>query len=990
MVCNGIQVTAPALDLATLARGYLMHDPDMASRLQTLLRRTDVPDPIRQELQVLAARLKPVGGDAAPGCGDGTAPAGDDPHGATLVSDLVNEGSDRYRGGTGPRREGEDSGPSWASSGSGRALAADGAPGTGVGSSRGNGEENGLDLGTFPERYEDRGLLGVGSMGEVRRVRDPNLDRTVAIKLLRSETAYREADIARFVAEARITAQLQHPGIVSVHELGRLPGGRYYFTMDEVRGRTLEEVIQEVHQASSGGQWRPSPTGWTFRRLVDAFHRVCATVAFAHARGVVHRDLKPSNVMLGEFEEVLVVDWGLAKVLPRRGRRRPGSGEACGTRESAVCEDLLERDLHATMPGLVAGTLAYMAPEQARSEQDRISAATDVFALGAILYQILEGAPHITAADFHSGMRQLLCEPVRPPGRAVWEERPAEADAGAGGGLNRLPVPGQLQQICLRAMAMDPRDRPRDAGVLADEIAAWLEGARRRERALQVVEEARRLEADVAELREQASTLRKEATDHLESVPPSAPVAMKKKGWVLEDRAAELERTAEVTEAEMLQVLDGALTLEPHLVEARDMLADHYRRLHAEAELRRNATLAARYESMLRAFDTGRHRAYLEGRGAVTLVTDPPGATVTCYRYEQRERRLVPILTGEMGETPVLREPMASGSYLFVLEHPGCTPVSYPVRLGREEHWDGVRPGDHEPRPIYLPREGELGPGDIYVPAGVFQSGGDWLSEQTSLPYRRIWLDGFVIGRYPVTNRLYLEFLNALVAEGREAEALAHVPRERTIGERVGQVVYGQDNEGRFVLRPDADNDLWDLDWPVFLVDWYSARAYARWLGRKMAKPWRLPWELEWEKAARGVDGRYYPWGDFLDPTWCCVRESHPDQHLPAKVDSYPIDTSPYGARGMAGGAVDWCLDRFHRLGPGVSPGDPCLPNMAQEPDDSARSDAMRTIKGGAWSFFQRSARATRHAGVSGTVRDHGIGFRLARTFPVRPRRPGP
>src|SRR5690606_17346235 len=113
----------------------------------------------------------------------------------------------------------------------------------------------------------------------------------------------------RFVEEAQCSAQLQHPGIVPVHELGRLADGRLYFTMREIRGRTLTEVIAEVHEASGDGEWRPGPSGFTFRRLVDAFHRVCEAVAYAHHRGVIHRDLKPDNVMLGEHGEVLVVDW---------------------------------------------------------------------------------------------------------------------------------------------------------------------------------------------------------------------------------------------------------------------------------------------------------------------------------------------------------------------------------------------------------------------------------------------------------------------------------------------------------------------------------------------------------------------------------------------------------------------------------------------------------------------------------------------------------
>ena len=162
-----------------------------------------------------------------------------------------------------------------------------------------------LDVGA----YEDLGMLGRGGMATVRRVRDPELRRVMAMKILRPELASIPRAHSLFRAEAQTSAQLAHPGIVPVHEIGELPDGQVYFTMKEVHGRTFTEVIAEVHDTTA------ALSAWSLPRLVGAFRQVCDAVAYAHARSVVHRDLKPDNIMVGDYGEVLVLDWGVAKTL---------------------------------------------------------------------------------------------------------------------------------------------------------------------------------------------------------------------------------------------------------------------------------------------------------------------------------------------------------------------------------------------------------------------------------------------------------------------------------------------------------------------------------------------------------------------------------------------------------------------------------------------------------------------------------------------------
>ena len=220
-------------------------------------------------------------------------------------------------------------------------------------------------------RYEALGVLGRGGMSTVYRARDRELEREVALKVMAPEG---EGTVARLRTEARVLARLEHPGLVPVHDVGTLPDGRVFYVMRLVRGKRLDEHAR---------QERSLPA------LLRLFERVCEAVAFAHAQGVLHRDLKPANVMVGPFGEVLVLDWGLAKLT--------GAGpaaEAAGPRPVAAAEEgalgALADAPTRTRRGTVLGTPGFMAPEQARGEVDRLDERADVYALGAMLRFLIE------------------------------------------------------------------------------------------------------------------------------------------------------------------------------------------------------------------------------------------------------------------------------------------------------------------------------------------------------------------------------------------------------------------------------------------------------------------------------------------------------------------------------------------------------------------------------------------------------------------------
>jgi formylglycine-generating enzyme required for sulfatase activity/tRNA A-37 threonylcarbamoyl transferase component Bud32 len=781
-----------------------------------------------------------------------------------------------------------------------------------------------------PDGYEDLGPIGVGGMGEVRRVRDRALDRVVAMKVIRRELAGHASAVARFVEEAQVSARLQHPGLVPVHGLARLPDGRPCFTMDEIHGRPLGDVIAAVHDASTT-DWRPAiGSDWTLRRLLDAFVGVCEAVGYAHGLGVVHRDLKPANVMVGAHGEVLVIDWGLAVTLGRQG-------VAAGA----------------------VGTRGYMAPEQ----RDRVAvdARADVYALGVTLVELLTGvAPALDGA-------------VAPTGGTRSK--------------HGLPIPGELLAIAAAAMAPEPARRPPEGSALAAQVRGWLDGSRQRERALALVAEAAAEGPKADEKLARAAELRAIAAERLAAIPAWESEAVKRPAWTLEDEAAALERDAALASVRAESLYEAALTHSPGLVEAHAELVARAQAEHAAAEAAHDADRTARAELRLLAHAEAlpdghparqRAEAWLRGDGWLTVTTDPAGASVELHRMVLRDRRMVSEPDRELGATPV-RAAVPHGSLTCRLRAPGCADVEYPVFVGRGAHADGVRPGGVGSWPIALPRTDELGPDDVYVPAGWSWSGDPMLSE--GLPLRQLWCDGLVFRRFPVTNREYLAFLDDLVATGREADALRWAPRERSArpGED-GALLYGREADGRFALVPDGDGDLWHADWPVMQVAWAGAASYARWLAARTGLPWRLPSELEREKAARGVDGRPYPWGPTTDPSWCCMRDSHRGHPTPSVVDAYPVDASVYGVRGVGGNVMEWCADVARREGP------PCdgaivVPPPAATDADLASSE-RRVARGGSWSGIARLAACAHRVTPEPTYRHANLGFRVARSWP--------
>jgi serine/threonine-protein kinase len=376
-------------------------------------------------------------------------------------------------------------------------------------------------------RYEFLGEIARGGMGAVLKARDSGLGRDLALKILLDRHRERPDLVDRFIEEAQICGQLQHPGIVPVYELGTLGDRRPFFTMKLVKGRTLAALLAE----------RTEPD---LPRFLSIFEAVCQRLAYAHARGVIHRDLKPSNVMVGSFGEVQVMDWGLAKILPRDGQ--PARVEREPPTETVVATLRCMSDSELSQAGSVLGTPAYMAPEQARGETDRIDRRADVFALGSILCEILTGQ-----AAFH--------------GRSVGEihRKAALGDlADAAARLDSSGADGELIALAKDALAPERDDRPRDAGAVARRITGYLAGVQEKLRAAELARAAEQARAEEAEARAKAERQARRLTAAL-AASALGFIILGGGGWVYLQQLRAGRRLA--TERVVNQALDEATLL---------------------------------------------------------------------------------------------------------------------------------------------------------------------------------------------------------------------------------------------------------------------------------------------------------------------------------------------------------------------------------------------------------------------------------------------
>lgn len=782
----------------------------------------------------------------------------------------------------------------------------------------------------LPPRYRVLEQIGAGGQGVVFLVRDTRLDREVVLKVLSgAERAGEGAAHARWVEhEIRVTTRLQHRGIVAVYDAGQLADGRRWYAMRRVRGQQLDVWTDDLRDARRAV--RPD----ALRPVVHVLATVCHTVAYAHQEGFTHCDLKPANIMVESADDVQVIDWGAARPI--------GDSAAVGSVDDV---HLQPSGRAVTLMEVALGTPHYMAPERVKAEA-QLTPAVDVYALGVMLYELLAGRlPYLCSP--HEVLRRLPHEAPAPLSLLV---QPVDRDH------------GDLIAIAEQATHRSPTARQTDCAVLASQLTDWLRMWDKRREADAIVRHCSAQAATLAQLHRSVARKRREIATASEGIEPHCPVDDKLAVWALEDALRALKQAIRRDRLLLEQLLHTALSRDREHPSAHRLLAGLYRAMAEEAEHAGKRDEADALARRVEDHDQGEQREWCAGLGRVSILTEPVGVRVRARRLRELRRRLTPDGPPvDLGQTPLDNHPLVRGSWLVELVHSAGV-VHYPIHVTRASHWQDR----YRARPVTaVAVTASVSPEACHVPGGWFHSGGDHCAPD-SLPGAHRWADAFVIERFPVTCSRYLAFLNAVARTNVDA-ARRHCPRAiaANAGTDAATLLFPEAG-GRFRL---PDDPRFHPSAPVTLVDWRSASAFAVWRADRTGQPWRLPTGLEWEKAARGVDGRQFPWGQHPVPTYANMLRAHADEPTISTVESYPTDESVYGVRGMAGNVRDWCNDWYTRL------------PLSDRADEVPVTGRFRNVRGGSYVCEARWCRTAARLAAGETARLGVVGFRLVRSI---------
>jgi eukaryotic-like serine/threonine-protein kinase len=729
------------------------------------------------------------------------------------------------------------------------------------------------------DRFEVFEEIAHGAMGRIDAGWDRHLGRPVAIKTLRSDRA-KDVVRMRFLEEAQVTGQLQHPNIITIYELGKI-NGNVSFVMRKVDGQSLKQLIQKLRKNDP-----KSIEEHTLTQKVQIFAKLCQAVAFAHSRGVIHRDIKPSNVMLGDFGDVVLLDWGLCKIIGQEVRSSRSSTEKWQT-----------------VHGQIIGTPSYMSPEQALGMIDQICPATDVYGLGALLYHFLTLYPPFMGKSNREVVRRVLQAQLIPP-----RERKPEAE-----------IPAELERICLKCLNRDAEQRYVDANELNKDIQAFLEGKHvnyetshsaiavsksdlfptPKEQRSEIEENLFHYQAIQEDL---ASAQDIWHTTQLQTWFNSHPQLLADR-WNAQVQISQYRNESESLLARLCeQLIHYQMSIQLHeTVSPKSDNSDSYAS-HDSIEML-CTLLASRYENAviegdeitqaqmahwLQAFDPLQGEMISQNVGALYIHVRPMNAHIQLWQCRDENGILKKSKPKTLKSSPLLLERVPAGQYIL------STGLSY--NKPKVETSLKIYPGVTTRFSVTLYHE-EAAPAEFkHIPAGTFRSGAP---QDLFSPASEIALPDIFIAEHPVSAQDYLLYLQDLNrVDPREAKTR----QPRRSGDHVA--LWAWDHDGIPYLPLEQG---WLEDMPVIGISLDDALHYCEWFSKKKGGQYRLPTDHEWEKAARGMDGRTYPWGEVWDARYVAGPEVW-EHYLPPPIGFMSTDASTYGVKDLVGGVREWTL----------------------------------------------------------------------------------